>query len=277
MNGVSSPLIEKAIARCLDRLQIKRNTTIYYTPSLDTPISTAASGLLSELVIIVDNSAAALDYGVEESYTVNISSTADTPTLKSSNEQNYDPEMDKRSQTKRAIPPTNLQETFATIKASTQWGVLHGLETFTQLVVATAAEVPTEHVNNNLDIPNAPWSIYDAPQYSHRGLLLDTSRHFVAVKDIIRTLQAMTVVKLNVFHWHVLDQQSYPLVSKTFPDLTIKGAERSDRVYSYEDVASIIQYGQEVCELFVFFSEKSVDCGIEEKTLTHLFCATLLL
>ncbi|GJJ79112.1 hexosaminidase [Entomortierella parvispora] len=245
VNGVSSPLIEKAIARCMDRIKIKLNTTIYDTPSLDTPVSTPATGLLSQLVIIVDNSAADLDYGVDESYTLNISSSANTPSSKSTNQQDDDSDMVKPSQRKRAVPVNNLQESSATIRASTQWGVLHALETFSQLVVATAAEAPTEPVNNTLNIPNAPWSIYDAPRYSHRGLLLDTSRHFVAVKDIIRTLEAMTVVKLNVFHWHVLDQQSYPLVSKTFPELTAKGAERADRVYSYDDVASIIQYGQE--------------------------------
>ncbi|KAK3847671.1 MAG: glycosyl hydrolase family 20 protein [Linnemannia gamsii] len=137
--------------------------------------------------------------------------------------------------------------TTAVLTASTQWGAIHGLDTFTQLVVASkaAAATPAAPANNQLEIPNTPWSIKDEPRFLHRGLLLDTSRNYVSVPDIIQTLDAMSVVKMNVFHWHVLDQQTYPLVSKAFPNLTAKGAQNPEKIYSPQDVAAIIQHGAE--------------------------------
>ncbi|KAK5808984.1 glycoside hydrolase superfamily [Linnemannia elongata] len=148
--------------------------------------------------------------------------------------------------------PDSPPATTAVITASTQWGAIHALDTFTQIVVATKATAanaapasPPEATNNQLEIPNTPWSILDEPRFSHRGILLDTSRNYIGVPDIIRTLDAMAVVKLNVFHWHVLDQQTYPLVSKAFPDLTAKGAQDPGKIYTPQDVAAIIQHGLE--------------------------------
>ncbi|BGP36456.1 Glucosamine-6-phosphate isomerase (Glucosamine-6-phosphate deaminase) (GNPDA) (GlcN6P deaminase) [Rhodotorula kratochvilovae] len=70
--------------------------------------------------------------------------------------------------------------------------------------------------------------------------MLDTSRNFYPVKDIIRTLDAMASVKLNVFHWHIVDQQSWPLVSPTFPDLAALGAYSNEEIYRPEDVKHVV-------------------------------------
>ncbi|KAF9962118.1 hypothetical protein BGZ72_010056 [Mortierella alpina] len=246
------PVLEKAIARCLDRIQSKRNTTTHN----DITGSTAALAgveILSELVILVDDALAPLEFGMAESYTLNIttakSKKESTSYQVALNMEDGMPQV-ASARVKRAVPSdgsaSESKTLTAILKASTQWGVIHGLETFSQLLQAISSESATEQpVNNRLDIPNAPWSIHDEPRYSHRGLLLDTSRHYIPVKDIIRTLDAMSVVKLNVFHWHVLDQQSYPLVSKAHPDLTAKGAERPGYVYTQQDVASIIQFAEE--------------------------------
>ncbi|KAF9941517.1 hypothetical protein BGZ67_004797 [Mortierella alpina] len=249
------PVLEKAIARCLERIQLKRNTTTQNDITGST-ISLAGEEILSELVIIVDDALAPLEFGMVESYTLNIT------TAKSKKEStsyhvalNMEDGMPQvaSARSKRAVAPGDASagesDTLtAILRAGTQWGVLHGLETFSQLVQAiriSSGPATQQPVNNRLDIPNAPWSIHDEPRYSHRGLLLDTSRHYLPVKDIIRTLDAMSVVKLNVFHWHILDQQSYPLVSKAHPELTAKGAERPGYVYTQQDVASIILFGEE--------------------------------
>ncbi|KAF9186232.1 hypothetical protein BGZ51_002180 [Haplosporangium sp. Z 767] len=254
----SFPILDKAIARCMDRLQLKRNQSAP-TRTSDYSSDGMIQGDLSELVIVVDNAQAPLEYGMAESYTISIAAHGTPITTPFQASQSH---LEKKEHhlassfpQERALPEdqdTALPPT-AILKASTQWGVIQGLETFTQLVLArttstdpasmtaTAAAV----VNNDLEIPNIPWSIHDDPRYSHRGILLDTARHYLSVKDIIRTLDAMSAVKLNVFHWHVLDQQSYPLVSKTYPDLAAKGSERPGYVYTPQDVQAIIQHGEE--------------------------------
>lgn len=249
-------ILAKAIARCMDRLQVKRNTTIWATdaPGADIDGTAAAAAPLAELTLVVDNTQAKLEYGMIESYAINIvgkhtGNTEGTPqSLVDLEKRALHHVASLRARAEPDSPPA----TTAVITASTQWGAIHALDTFTQIVVATKATAanaapasPPEATNNQLEIPNTPWSILDEPRFSHRGILLDTSRNYIGVPDIIRTLDAMAVVKLNVFHWHVLDQQTYPLVSKAFPDLTAKGAQDPGKIYTPQDVAAIIQHGLE--------------------------------
>ncbi|GAA6022189.1 hypothetical protein JCM10207_003937 [Rhodosporidiobolus poonsookiae] len=121
----------------------------------------------------------------------------------------------------------------ATLTANTTLGLARGLQTFTQLVY----KLPGEH--GELYIPEAPISIEDSPAFPHRGFMLDTSRNFFPVKDILRTLDAMASVKLNGFHWHATDSQSWPLFIPSFPDLSAKGAYSAAEVYSWDDVQLI--------------------------------------
>ncbi|KAF9099408.1 hypothetical protein BGX23_002426 [Mortierella sp. AD031] len=254
-------ILAKAIARSMDRLKVKRNTTILTTEVSPVP-TTETTTPLSELIIVVDTTQATLEYGMAEWYAINVVTKHDGNPVRTPQSLL---DLEKRALhhvatlQARAAPGASAVAT-AVLTATTQWGAIHGLDTFTQLVVATKANTapasppktantaptsPPKTPNNQLEIPNTPWSIYDEPRFSHRGLLLDTSRNYIGVPDIIRTLDAMSVVKLNVFHWHVLDQQTYPLVSKAFPDLTAKGAQSPKKVYTPKDVAAIIKYGAE--------------------------------
>ncbi|KAJ2776128.1 Glucosamine-6-phosphate isomerase (Glucosamine-6-phosphate deaminase) (GNPDA) (GlcN6P deaminase) [Coemansia javaensis] len=123
----------------------------------------------------------------------------------------------------------------ATLRAKTPYGAVRGLETFSQLVTANGA---------GKAIAKTPIHIADAPAYPHRGLLFDTSRNFYSVAAILRTLDAMAYNKMNVFHWHIVDAQSWPVESRAFPELQTRGAYGPTMTYSYGDVQRVIEYAR---------------------------------
>ncbi|XP_050043064.1 beta-hexosaminidase subunit beta-like isoform X2 [Dermacentor andersoni] len=117
------------------------------------------------------------------------------------------------------------------ISARTVWGALRGLETFSQLFYSP--DGVSWVVNETV--------IYDEPRFPHRGLLIDSSRHFLPLESIMDTLDAMSYNKMNVLHWHIVDDESFPYVSKAFPSMSKKGAyDPYIRVYRPADVQHVI-------------------------------------
>ncbi|XP_034237553.1 beta-hexosaminidase subunit alpha-like, partial [Thrips palmi] len=121
------------------------------------------------------------------------------------------------------------------IKARSVWGALRGLESFVQLL-SPSDDGATLLVNVT--------EVDDAPRFPHRGLLLDTSRHFLPVEDIKLELDALEAVKMNVLHWHIVDDQSFPWQSSLFPELSESGAYDPSQTYSPENVRDILEYAR---------------------------------
>uniref|UniRef100_A0A4W3JIR2 Beta-hexosaminidase n=1 Tax=Callorhinchus milii TaxID=7868 RepID=A0A4W3JIR2_CALMI len=113
--------------------------------------------------------------------------------------------------------------------------VSSGLETFSQLVYEDDYDT---HLINKTDI-------IDFPRFTHRGILIDSSRHYLPVEVILQTLDAMSFNKFNVLHWHIVDDQSFPYQSITFPELSQQGAYHPvTHIYTASDVKEIIEYAR---------------------------------
>jgi len=124
----------------------------------------------------------------------------------------------------------------ATLTAKTVYGVLRGLETFSQLL---AFNFDTD----SYAIADAPWVITDAPRFPHRGLMIDTARHWEPVAAIKSMLDSLPYAKLNVLHWHMSDTQSFPLESKSSPKLWSAAWSPQER-YVQADIVDVVEYAR---------------------------------
>jgi len=123
------------------------------------------------------------------------------------------------------------------IKAPNQYGALHALTTLAQLA---APNTGGKRGQPSHWIPRG--RVRDAPRFPHRGLLVDTARHYLPVEALAQTLDAMSWSKLNVLHWHLADDQSFPWASAALPRLARAGAYHPGATYSAQDIASVRDY-----------------------------------
>jgi hexosaminidase len=116
------------------------------------------------------------------------------------------------------------------ITCQTAYGCMRGLYTFLDMID------PVE----KLRVPQS-FGIADKPQFSHRGLLIDTSRHYIPVDLILDHIRVMAMTKMNVLHWHIVDDHSFPLKFDD-PDLErlSDGAYDPSAVYTSADVRRIV-------------------------------------
>ncbi len=102
------------------------------------------------------------------------------------------------------------------LTAKNALGVMHGLQTFLQLVHIAPQGFMAPAV-----------TIDDQPRFAWRGLMIDAGRHFMPVDMVERNIDGMEAVKLNVMHWHLSDDQGFRVESRQLPLLQEKGSNGS--------------------------------------------------
>ncbi len=119
----------------------------------------------------------------------------------------------------------------ATLTAANDLGAMHGMETLLQLVTFEGGACVLPAV-----------TIDDTPRFAWRGLMVDVSRHFEPIEEIERTLDGMAMVKLNVFHWHLSDDQGFRAESKKFPRLT--SVASNGEFYTQDEMRDVVAYAR---------------------------------
>jgi hexosaminidase len=125
-----------------------------------------------------------------------------------------------------------INQSGAKLTAPTPLGVLHGLQTFLQLVETTT---------NGFAVPVV--TIKDQPRFAWRGLLIDVGRHFIPLDVLKRNLDGMAAVKMNVLHWHLYDNEGFRVESKRFPKLQEAGSDGQS--YTQDEIREFVAYAHD--------------------------------
>ncbi|MBS1823403.1 MAG: family 20 glycosylhydrolase, partial [Acidobacteria bacterium] len=125
-----------------------------------------------------------------------------------------------------AVTPAGIK-----LHAATVVGAMRGLTTLEQLIQPSG---------NGFVVPAV--QIEDSPRFRWRGLMIDSGRHFEPVEVIKRNLDAMAAVKLNVFHWHLTEDQGFRIESKLYPRLNGMGSD--GLFYTQEQAREIVAYAR---------------------------------
>lgn len=118
------------------------------------------------------------------------------------------------------------------LNCQTDLGALRGLETFVQLLSAD---------NEGYYMPAL--KIEDSPRYAWRGLMMDVARHFMPIEVVKRNIDGMATMKMNVFHWHLSDDQGFRVELKSFPQLTKIASD--GLFYTQAQIKDVIEYANE--------------------------------
>ncbi|MEU5654808.1 beta-N-acetylhexosaminidase [Streptomyces sp. NPDC047737] len=112
-------------------------------------------------------------------------------------------------------------------------GVFWGAQTLRQLL---GPEAFRRAPAGNTGTPGIPATdIEDAPRFGWRGMMLDVARHFMPKDDVLRMLDLLAAHKLNVFHFHLTDDQGWRVEIKRHPRLTEVGAWRARTKFGHRD------------------------------------------
>ncbi len=130
-----------------------------------------------------------------------------------------------------AIRPEGIR-----IEAGSEHGAFHALTTLRSLALTSGGVLPCG-------------DLVDAPRFAHRGLLLDCCRHFMEPDFVKRMIDLLALHKMSVLHWHLTEDQGWRVEIDAYPDLTQKGAWRTEAdgsqhggFYTKEEIRDIVAY-----------------------------------
>ena len=145
------------------------------------------------------------------------------------------------------------------IKASSAAGFYYAVQSLKQLLpIAVYGDKESDSVEK-WEVPCV--HIDDAPRFSYRGMHLDVARHFFSVDEVKRYIDLLAMHKLNVFHWHLTDDQGWRIEIKKYPKLTEVGSIRKHTMveknfdqydntpyggyYTQDQIRDIVNYAKE--------------------------------
>jgi hexosaminidase len=151
----------------------------------------------------------------------------------------------------------NINSEHIKVTANTETGLLYGVQSLIQMFHWNGI------ISSTIDIKCC--AITDAPRFAWRGLMLDVSRHFFQKEEIKKCLDLLALYKLNVFHWHLTDNEGWRIEIKKYPQLTGMGAWREARenlldnrdrfdsnkrnyggFYTQDEIKEIVQYASKL-------------------------------
>lgn len=156
------------------------------------------------------------------------------------------------------------------IAAPTEAGLFYGMQ---MLKKATGNELMNGEVSFSYAV------IHDSPEFPHRGVHIDCSRHFFPVSFLKKYIDIIALHNCNVLHWHITDDQGWRFEVKKYPQLTKVGARRDDTVVGhnlpiYDDTPHGGYYTQEECrEIVQYAKERHITVMPEVDLPGHMVAA----
>ena len=176
----------------------------------------------------------------------------------------------------KSIPPQGYALSVTpdgiTIKSSDAAGEFYARQTLRQLETKDAK-------GKNVSYPNC--EIKDAPAFKWRGMMLDEARHFFGKEAVCGILERMAQYKLNVFHWHLTDDQGWRIDIPELPELARKGSWREGRCesetplfYTEKDIKEILDFAKARHITVVPEIDFPGHFGAALRAYPHLACGT---
>jgi hexosaminidase len=125
-----------------------------------------------------------------------------------------------------------VSSTKITLTAATDIGAIRGLETLYQLVMPDHSGYYCPFVE-----------ISDSPRFKWRGLMIDVARHFISMETLKRNVEAMSIVKMNVLHLHLSDDEGFRVESKLYPKLQQLGS--NGFYYTQEQIKDLVNFAHD--------------------------------
>ncbi len=155
------------------------------------------------------------------------------------NKRNYPIIIEKKAGTVNVVTSINPDETYSLavddiilISANTHWGLHNAFMTLLQLIIRNG---------NSAIVPKV--DIKDRPRFSWRGTLIDPARNFLPVDTVKKYIDYISELKINILHWHLVDDQGWRMESLVFPGLHQSGGKGG--YYTQAEIREIIAYAED--------------------------------